>query len=116
MNKKINVVELFACVGGFRVGLEKADKELFHTVWGNQWEPSKKVQDAFDCYNTHFPSSINCNDDVGKVANKKFEDMNIDLLVGGFLEGQVNRLKTIKRMLYGRASFPLLRLRMLYQP
>ncbi len=33
----------------------------------------------------------------------------------GFLEGQVNRLKTIKRMLYGRASFSLLRLRVLYQ-
>jgi DNA (cytosine-5)-methyltransferase 1 len=84
MNKSLNVVELFAGVGGFRVGLERADKELFHTVWANQWEPSKKVQDAFNCYNMHFPSSINCNDDIGKVPNKTFEDMEIDLLVGGF--------------------------------
>jgi DNA (cytosine-5)-methyltransferase 1 len=84
MNKTLNVVELFAGVGGFRVGLERADKELFHTVWANQWEPSKKVQDAFNCYNMHFPSSINCNDDIGKVPNKTFEDMEIDLLVGGF--------------------------------
>lgn len=84
MKKTLNVVELFAGVGGFRVGLEKADKELFQTVWANQWEPSKKVQDAFNCYNAHFPSSINCNDDIGKVPNKTFEEMDIDLLVGGF--------------------------------
>jgi DNA (cytosine-5)-methyltransferase 1 len=84
MNKTLNVVELFAGVGGFRVGLEKADKNLFNTVWANQWEPSKKVQEAFICYNNHFPSSTNCNDDIGKVPIKTFEDMNIDLLVGGF--------------------------------
>lgn len=44
MNKNLNVVELFAGVGGFRVGLEKADKNLFDTVWANQWEPSKKLK------------------------------------------------------------------------
>ena len=84
MKNNLNVVELFAGVGGFRVGLERADKELFDTVWANQWEPSKKAQDAFDCYNAHFPSSVNCNDDIAKVSNKTFEDMNIDLVVGGF--------------------------------
>ncbi|USK87285.1 transposase [Peribacillus asahii] len=33
----------------------------------------------------------------------------------GLLEGQVNRLKTIKRMMYGRAGVALLRIRMLFQ-
>lgn len=33
----------------------------------------------------------------------------------GPVEGQVNRLKTIKRMIYGRAGFDLLRNRFLYQ-
>ncbi|PRO65847.1 transposase [Alkalicoccus urumqiensis] len=33
----------------------------------------------------------------------------------GYVEGQVNRLKMIKRLLYGRASFHLLRIRMLYR-
>lgn len=84
MKNNLNVVELFAGVGGFRVGLERADKYFFNTVWANQWEPSKKAQDAFDCYNAHFPSSVNCNDDIAKVSNKTFEDMNIDLVVGGF--------------------------------
>ena len=52
MNNTLNVVELFAGVGGFRVGLEKADKKLFDTVWANQWEPSKKAQDAFYHFKT----------------------------------------------------------------
>jgi len=34
----------------------------------------------------------------------------------GQVEGQVNRLKLIKRQMYGRANFDLLRLRVLYQP
>ena len=33
----------------------------------------------------------------------------------GVIEGQINRLKTMKRMLYGRASFPLLKNRVLYR-
>ena len=34
----------------------------------------------------------------------------------GQTEGQVNRLKFIKRLMYGRANFDLLRKRVLYQP
>lgn len=34
----------------------------------------------------------------------------------GQVEGQVNRLKNIKRMMYGRANFDLLRKRVLHQP
>ena len=34
----------------------------------------------------------------------------------GQTEGQVNRLKTIKRQMYGRASFDLLRIRVLGPP
>ena len=33
----------------------------------------------------------------------------------GLLEGHVNRVKTIKRMMYGRAKFDLLRQRVLYR-
>ncbi len=34
----------------------------------------------------------------------------------GPVEGQVHRLKLIKRQMYGRASFDLLRLRVLHKP
>ena len=45
------VVELFAGVGGFRLGLEPSG---FETVWANQWEPSTRTQHAYDCYIRHF--------------------------------------------------------------
>lgn len=43
----MKVLELFAGVGGFRIGLENADKHLFETKWANQWEPSKKITGCF---------------------------------------------------------------------
>ena len=52
-NMDKTVCELFAGVGGFRVGLEKSDPN-WNTVWANQWEPGKKSQHAFDCYVSHF--------------------------------------------------------------
>ena len=51
----MNVLELFAGVGGFRIGLENAHPDYFETLWSNQWEPSRKSQDAFEVYNYHFP-------------------------------------------------------------
>ena len=53
MEKPIRVVELFAGVGGFRLGLEQASSR-FQTVWANQWEPSMKTQFAYECYVKHF--------------------------------------------------------------
>ena len=50
---KKTVCELFAGVGGFRLGLKKASDE-WSIVWANQWEPGKKVQHAFNCYCHHF--------------------------------------------------------------
>jgi len=35
---KLKVIELFAGVGGFRLGLEKTGN--YEVVWSNQWEPS----------------------------------------------------------------------------
>lgn len=84
------VVELFAGVGGFRCGLNKVElkndkvKENgnWKFVWANQWEPSTKTQDAFDCYSKRFGSEAVSNVDIFEV-NKK-EIPNHTLLVGGF--------------------------------
>ena len=79
--KDITVAELFAGVGGFRIGLEKASTS-FRTIWANQWEPDKKKQHAFDCYDKHFgPSLTHSNEDIA-VAKKNCPS--VDLLVGGF--------------------------------
>lgn len=78
---EIKVVELFAGVGGFRIGLENSSN-LYNIIWANQWEPNKKVQHAFNCYASHFKNKgIHINEDIGLV--KKEVPLH-HLLVGGF--------------------------------
>ena len=78
---KIRVVELFAGVGGFRIGLEGAS-DVYDTVWNNQWEPSTVHQDASLVYKARFGSKGHCNQDINTVATEEIPDH--DLLVGGF--------------------------------
>ncbi len=77
----IRVIELFAGVGGFRVGLERAST-LFKTVWSNQWEPSTKRQDASIIYCQRFGSIGHSNEDINTVDVTNIPAA--DLLVGGF--------------------------------
>lgn len=77
----IRVIELFAGVGGFRVGLERAS-EHFKTVWNNQWEPSTKRQDASMVYATQFGADGHCNEDINTVDVEDIPEA--DMLVGGF--------------------------------
>lgn len=79
----IKVIELFAGVGGFRIGLETVGG--FDVVWGNQWEPSKKAQHAFDCYARNFLGrGMHSNEDVSTVDTDIFKEQEIDMIVGGF--------------------------------
>ncbi|MGM9809177.1 MAG: DNA (cytosine-5-)-methyltransferase [Bacilli bacterium] len=90
-------IELFAGVGGFRVGLNHVtlgengkaiEEDRFKFVWANQWEPSTKIQHAFDCYYERFSkgdgSDISefSNEDISKVNKKNIPDFS--LLTGGF--------------------------------
>jgi DNA (cytosine-5)-methyltransferase 1 len=76
----IRVAELFAGVGGFRVGLERAGG--YEVVFSNQWEPSTKKQWASEVYEARFGSDGHTNIDVNDVDVSKMPDF--DLLVGGF--------------------------------
>lgn len=73
-----NVAELFAGVGGFRIGLARAG---WKTTFSNQWEPATKVQHASDVYMANFGEEGHSNQDIAKVESLP---KNIDLLVGGF--------------------------------
>lgn len=83
-NNTIRVMELFAGVGGFRLGLEKANPFLFNVAWANQWEPSRKMQHAFECYTRNFKDGTHSNEDISTVSNDTFEQVAPDLIVGGF--------------------------------
>lgn len=77
----IKVVELFAGVGGFRIGLEGAS-DAYETVWNNQWEPSTQHQDASLVYRARFGEKGHSNKDINLVPTTDIPDH--DLLVGGF--------------------------------
>lgn len=77
----IKVVELFAGVGGFRIGLEGAS-DAYETIWNNQWEPSTQHQDASLVYRARFGSKGHSNKDINLVKTEEIPDH--DLLVGGF--------------------------------
>ena len=81
IDKHIRVVELFAGVGGFRIGLEGAS-DAFDTIWNNQWEPSTVHQDASIVYQARFGRKGHSNKDINLVPTSDIP--NHDLLVGGF--------------------------------
>ena len=80
--KQCKVIELFAGVGGFRIGLERADANFYKVVWANQWEPATKTQHAAMVYEKNFGEGSVCNLDINTVPVNQIPDH--DMLVGGF--------------------------------
>ncbi|MEO9891912.1 DNA (cytosine-5-)-methyltransferase [Aurantibacter sp.] len=78
--KKLKVLELFAGVGGFRLGLEST--KGYKIVWSNQWEPATKTQHASKVYEARFGSKNHSNHDISEVPTSDIPDA--DILVGGF--------------------------------
>jgi DNA (cytosine-5)-methyltransferase 1 len=97
----IKTIELFAGVGGFRLGLEAVNNkknEAFKVVWSNQWEPSTKIQHASEVYQARFGKDNHSSEDIAKVVDKDFASIpNHDLLVGGFPCQDYSVARTLKQ-------------------
>jgi DNA (cytosine-5)-methyltransferase 1 len=83
----IRIAELFAGIGGFRIGFESANKklkqpDLFKVVWSNQWEPGEKAQHASRVYEHRFGPEGHSNEDISTVNPGRIPKF--DVLVGGF--------------------------------
>lgn len=94
----MRVVELFAGVGGFRLGLEgwqgksatsgykrqlrKKGEDAYTVVWSNQWEPSTKRQHANEVYTSRWQHAAHNGSDLCTVPTEDIPEH--DILVGGF--------------------------------
>lgn len=100
MSNEIKVAELFAGVGGFRLGLDgyhdpkhpefdMPSAGPFKTVWANQWEPGSDTrQFAARCYEAHFGTEGFVNEDIHTTLEAyergEIEIPDVDMVVGGF--------------------------------
>ena len=81
------ICELFAGVGGFRLGFDRLESG-WKTTWFSQWEPGVRTQWAHNCYVQHFGDSPDLNnefhtgEDISTMDKQAIPDHT--LLVGGF--------------------------------
>jgi DNA (cytosine-5)-methyltransferase 1 len=110
----MRVVELFAGVGGFRLGFEQANSKLgdeyYKVIWSNQWEPATKAQHASITYRENWnltetksenvysnidADDIHSNQDISKVNVSEIP--NHDLILGGFPCQDYSVAKTLNK-------------------
>lgn len=91
----LRVMEMFAGVGGFRLGLEggnaleASSNPAFRVVWSNQWEPSTRKQHASDVYTARWGTQGHHTEDIfqllqGGPALDAMLAARPEVLVGGF--------------------------------
>ncbi|EIM96353.1 DNA-cytosine methyltransferase [Paraburkholderia hospita] len=87
--RQLNTIELFAGVGGFRLGLERVHGNPYRVTLSNQFEPSRKVQHASKVYLSRWTGDLHLNQDIAEVLRSEAGRASIraadaDVVVGGF--------------------------------
>jgi DNA (cytosine-5)-methyltransferase 1 len=85
----LRVVELFAGVGGFRLGLERVHGKPYSVMLSNQWEPGRKAQHASEVYRARWGGDVHLNEDIAEVLRTEHGQAALryacpDVVVGGF--------------------------------
>lgn len=103
----MKIIELFAGIGGFRIGFESANKNLnsdyFKVVWSNQWEPNERAQYASQVYVNKWGEKNHSNEDIETICEREMSSGSgekilpkYDLLVGGFPCQDYSVAKTLR--------------------
>ena len=87
------VLELFAGVGGFRIGFERAnlslEQECFKVAWSNQWEPTTVTQHASELYSKRWSMSVDKQEKemiwVTKKVDGKFVEIEVEVTYTRFV-------------------------------
>lgn len=84
-----NVLELFAGIGGFRVGLEQRANarlggDFYHVIWSNQWEPNSTIQHVWRTYERVYGLGSCVNEDIEQVVKHPETIPDAQMIVGGF--------------------------------
>lgn len=83
----MKIFSMFDGVGGFTIGFNNSDSEFFKTTYSNQYEPSRKTQDAYEVGVYRFPEMEHIPTDVALIPDEKFVEMRdngVNMIVGGF--------------------------------
>lgn len=83
----MKIFSMFDGVGGFTIGFNNSDSEFFKTTYSNQYEPSRKSQDAYEVGVHQFPNMEHIPTDVALIPDEKFVEMRengVNMIVGGF--------------------------------
>lgn len=95
--EKVKTIDLFAGIGGIRLGFEEAFENNIETVFASEWNPFSKIT-----YQANFHDTFEIAGDITKVATEAVPDH--DILLAGFPCQPFSIAGVSKKKSLGRAT------------